>query len=318
MTSRSKPFIVLAGLMALAGCAHDTRLMASDPMSKAYMTDYARYMITAPPTSLNVAPFYTKYADADGIAVTGSKEVPDTAILAARDIVTSMLAQRPDVRNELVRQGARVGVMAISETTTDMPEQRDWKKPAIDDPRLSKCDVREYAKTIGLQTDRDYWAQRARGMGGLFTTGAAENLMGVPGTRYYGENILVHEFSHNIMGALQSTDPALIVRLEAAYAHAKDKRLWQGAYMANTIEEYWAEGTQFWFNSNKAYITDTLTVLDSDDFKAHDPDLYAILSEVYGTNHHIPADVFYRRPARMNSAPVHLDASGKAKDDCFS
>lgn len=230
----------------------------------------------------------------------------------------SMLAQRPDVRDELMAQGVRVGVMAISETTTDMPEQHDWKKPAIDDPRLSKCDVRDYATTIGLQSDRQYWAARARGMGGRFTTGAAENLMGVPGTRYYGENILVHEFSHAIMEALRITDPALIARLETAYAHAKEKRLWQGAYMANTLAEYWAEGTQFWFNSNKAYITDALTVVESDDFAAHDPELAAILSEVYGQNHRIAADIYYKHPARMNSARINLDAAGKAVNDCYS
>ncbi len=300
-----------AGLITLTACAHN-------PMTGADMPDYTRHMVTTPPASLGLDPFYAKYADAEGIPVTGSKQVPDTAILAARDIVTSMLSQRPDVRNELVRQGARVGIMAMAETTTDMPEQRDWKKPAIDDPRLSKCDVRDYAKTIGLQTDKQYWAMRARGMGGLFTTGAAENLMGVPKTRYYGENILVHEFSHNIMGALQTTDPALITRLQTAYAHAKQERLWQGAYMANTLDEYWAEGTQFWFNSNKAYITDTLTVVNADDFKTHDPELYDVLEEVYGTNHHIAADIYFMHPARINSAPVHLDAQGKAVNDCFS
>lgn len=274
--------------------------------------------VKAPPASLALDPFYTKYADAQGIPVTGSGIVPDEAILAARDIVISMMSHRRDVRDELVRQGARIGVMAISEGTTDLPEQRDWKKPAIDDPRLTKCEVRDYAKTIALQSDSQYWNARARGMGGLFTSGAAENIMGVPNTRYYGENIMVHEFSHNIMYALRTTDPNLIKRLEAAYANAREKRLWQGSYMINTIEEYWAEGTQFWFNSNKAYITDTLTVVNAEDLKARDPDIYALLAEVYGDNHHIAADAFYMHAARMNSPRVSLDAAGKAKNDCYS
>ena len=289
-------FVLAAGLSA---CAHVTP-------------------VRTPPASLALDPFYAKYADAQGIPVTGSRNVPDEAILAARDIVIAMMSHRRDVRDELVRQGARIGVMAITEGTMDMPEQRDWKKPAIDDPRLTKCEVRDYAKTIALQTDREYWNARARGMGGLFTTGAAENIMGVPGTRYYGENIMVHEFSHNIMNALRTVDPGLIARLEAAYARALKQRLWQGAYMANTLEEYWAEGTQFWFNSNKAYITDTLTVVDDGDLRAHDPDLYALLAEVYGETHHLAADVFYRHPARLDSPRVSLDANGKAKNDCYS
>jgi len=289
-------FIMAAGLTA---CAHVTP-------------------VSTPPASLGLDPFYAKFADARGIPITGSRNVPDEAILAARDIVISMMSYRRDVRDELVRQGARIGVMAESEGTTDMPEQRDWKKPAIDDPRLTKCELRDYAKTIALQTDSQYWNARARGMGGLFTTGAAENIMGVRGTRYYGENIMVHEFSHNIMNALRTTDPNLIKRLEAAYAQAKEQRLWQGSYMINTIEEYWAEGSQFWFNSNKAYITDTLTVVNADDLKARDPAIYALLAEVYGDNHHIAADAFYMHAARMNSPHISLDAGGKAKDDCYS
>jgi len=289
-------FVFAAGLSA---CAHVTP-------------------VRTPPASLALDPFYAKYADAQGIPITGSRNVPDEAILAARDIVVSMMSHRRDVREELVRQGARIGVMAITEGTMDMPEQRDWKKPAIDDPRLTKCEVRDYAKTIALQTDSQYWNARARGMGGLFTTGAAENIMGVPGTRYFGENIMVHEFSHNIMNALRTTDPNLIKRLEAAYAQAREKRLWQGSYMVNTLEEYWAEGTQFWFNSNKAYITDTLTVVNAEDLKARDPAIYSLLAEVYDDNHHIAADAFYMHAARMNSPHITLDAGGKAKNDCYS
>lgn len=288
----------IALIAALTGCAH---------------VDLAAGKIIAPPASLRLDPFYAKYANAQGIPITGSSQVPDQAILAARYIVVAMLAHRPDVRDELVRQGARVGVMAMTEGTTDLPEQRDWKKPAIDDPRLTKCEVRDYAKTIGLMTDREYWNARSRGMGGLFTTGAAENIMGVPKTRYYGENIMVHEFSHNIMWALRSTDPGLIARLETAYAQARAKRLWQGAYMVNTLEEYWAEGTQYWFNSNKAYITDMVTIVNAADLRAHDPDIYALLAEVYGDRHQIAADVFY-----MHAARISLDTSGKAKNDCYS
>ena len=51
------------------------------------------------------------------------------------------------------------------------------------------------------QADRDYHANRSRGLGGNPTTGAEENLLGYPGTRYWGEHIFVHEFSHAIMGS---------------------------------------------------------------------------------------------------------------------
>jgi len=268
--------------------------------------------LATPPQALALHPFYRPYIDADGIPVIGSAQVPAPALLAARDIVVSLLAHRPDLRDSLIREGARVGVMAQSETTTDLPEQRDWKKPAIDDPRLSKCDVRDYATTIGRMSDREYWDARARGMGGLFTTGAAENLMAIPGTRYYGENILVHEFSHNILNAVRNDDPALMHRIEAAFDNAKAKGLWRAAYMALNVDEYWAEGTQFWFNSNMAYKRDDLVVVNDDDLKRHDPGLYGVLAEVYGRNHHIRGDAFYRHAARLNSRPADLS------NDCYS
>ena len=310
----SRAALVFAAALTLGACAEAPTPppTAPDPMAGAEIPSFDARILGTPPVALALDPFYSQYADAEGIPVVASAKVPPTAVLLARDIVVTMLAHRPDLRDELIRHGSRVGIMAISETTTDLPEQRDWKKPAIDDPRLSKCDVRDYATTIGKMSDRDYWAARARGMGGTFTTAAAENLMAVPGTRYYGENIFVHEFSHNIMSAVRTADPALMGRIDAAYANAKAQGLWRSAYMALDVEEYWAEGTQFWFNSNMAYKTDELMISTSDDLKTHDPELYAVLAEIYGDTHHITADAFYLHPARLRVAVADL------KHDCFS
>ena len=188
----------------LGGGNHES---SASQLQAADISSFDRFIVRSPPKSLGLDPFYAKYADAEGIPVTSSEKVPDTAILIARDIVVYMLSERRDIRDAMIRAGARVGVMAIDETTTDIPEQRDLKKPAPDDPRLTPGERRNYANTIGKMTDREYWAQRARGLGGLYTTGAVENLMAVPGTRYYGGNILVHEFSHNMFNTLRTVDP---------------------------------------------------------------------------------------------------------------
>ena len=68
--------------------------------------------------------------------------------------------------------------------------------------------------------------------------------MGYPGTKYFGEHILVHEFSHNIMGALQRADPALHAQIQPAYDAAKAAGKYKGQYAINTVAEYFAEGTQ--------------------------------------------------------------------------
>ncbi|HKK45042.1 MAG TPA: hypothetical protein VJ964_05940 [Balneolaceae bacterium] len=268
--------------------------------ANALITDYYKATVTQPPDSLNLDPFYKKYTNAEGIPITASGDVPDTGLLVARDIVLYMLSNRPDLRKEMARVGFRVGVMADTDSTMDLPEQRNWKKPLRDDPRLTDYERAHYDR-IANMTAAQYWNKRARGMGGRYTTCAEENILGYPGTKYFGENILVHEFSHGIHRAIRSVDKPLAKAIEKAYRQAMKRGLWKNSYAANTVEEYWAEGTQFWFNSNMEYKRGDVDILSSQDLKAYDPALYKLLAEVYPSTHHIPMDVFYKSKARLRS-----------------
>ena len=275
------------------------------PATQAIVTSYEQAMIGMPPDSLKLDPFYRKYADAFGIPIVSSEKVPDAALLVARDIVNFMLSKRPDVRTAMMGRKARVLVMAQTEMETDLPERSNWKKPALDDRRLTPGERENYNKPGGIagMTDREYWNRRARGMGGNVTSCAEENLLGYAGTRYYGENILVHEFSHNIMGALRLSDTALYAEIEKAYEAAKTRGQYKGQYAINTVAEYWAEGTQWWFWSNIEFYDGDTRIQTPDEFKSYDPVLYGILDRVY-TNHHVPADVYYGRnlhPVRKKS-----------------
>jgi len=275
----------------------------TSPPTRLIASTYEAAMITAPPASIGVDTFYKKYCDAFGIPIVSSKKVPDIAVLIARDIVNYMLMKRFDVRKELIKRKSRVLVMAQSEMETDLPERRNWKKPTLEDRRLTPFERENYNKPGGIasMTDREYWNQRARGMGGNITSCAEENLLGYPGTRYYGENILVHEFSHNIMAALRTTDTTLYKAISVAYDSAKAKGMYKGQYAINTVAEYWAEGTQWWFWSNIEFYDGNTRVQTPDDLKAYDSALYNILDRVY-QGHHIPADVYYSRNVRA----VHL------------
>ncbi|KAA5548885.1 glycoside hydrolase [Adhaeribacter rhizoryzae] len=261
-------------------------------------------MITAPLTAFGFDAFYKKYTDAFGIPIISSEKVPDAALLMARDIVNYMLVKRMDIRTALMERKARVLIMAETEMETDLPERSDWKKPTRDDKRLTPAERENYDKPGGIasMTDREYWNKRARGMGGTVTSCAEENLLGYPNTRYYGENILVHEFSHNIMGALRTADPALFAEIEPAYQAAKAKGLYKGQYAINTVAEYWAEGSQWWFWSNYEFYDGDTRVQSPDDLQAYDPTLYKILERVYA-GHHIPADVYYSRNIRPARRP---------------
>lgn len=265
----------------------------------AIVTDFPSFMITPPPASLGLDPFYKKYADAFGIPIVGSELVPDTALLMARDIVNYMLLKRHDIRTALIERKARVLIMAESEGEMDLPERSTWTKPAIDDRRLTPGERDNYNKPGGIAslTAQQYWNNRARGMGGTITSAAEENIMGYPGTKYYGEHILVHEFSHNIMSGLQRADPALYAEIQPAYDAAKAAGKYTGQYAINTLAEYWAEGTQWWFWSNIEFYDakhNNVRVQSPDDLKAYDPALYALLDKVYA-GHHIPADIYYSR-----------------------
>jgi hypothetical protein len=254
--------------------------------------DYVRANIGAVPESLGVSPFYKKYADALGIPVIASAKVPDAALLVARDIINTMLSARPDIRKALIARGWRTGVIAEVEMTMDIPEYARLKRPGAS---------RDEAVT---QADRDYHANRSRGLGGNPTTGAEENLLGYPGTRYWGEHIFVHEFAHAIMGGgIRTVDPAMFAEIGAAYekAMAAGKYLHADGrkhYATTNAGEYWAEGVQWWFFSNYGEcFAGNVTVETPEEFAAYDPTLHELISRIF-TTHHIPMDVFHGKRIR--------------------
>ena len=257
-----------------------------------------------PPSGLALDPFYAKYVDAGGLAVIGSQVAPDAAMLRARGLVDGMLAHRPDLRAELVRQGYRVAVLAESEGVLDLPENAHWTKPAEDDPRLTRCERKHYEERIGRFGHREYWDARARSMSGKLTSAAAEDLLGRPSSRWYGETIFVHEFAHNVLFAIEAADPGLYRDVEAAYGAALAAGRWKDEYAATTVQEYWAEGTQFWFDSNKLAVMSGRQVLSHQDLAAYDPPLYAVLARAYGTSHRLRGDPFHLHPARVPPGPI--------------
>jgi hypothetical protein len=264
----------------------------------------AGFQQAAPPNLQSPSLFYTKRLDAAGLPVIASARAPDEALSAARDIVTDMLRHRPDLARWLIGAGYRVAVMAPDETTTDLPEQRHWTKPAPDDPRLTRCERKHYATRIGALTDRQYWDARARGMSGPLTSAGAENILALPGDRYRGENILVHEFAHDVLAAIRAVDAPLYARVERAYVDALRSGRWQGEYASTTIDEYWAVGTQFHFNSGRLAAFDTVRVLSHRDLARYDPALAKLLRAAYGSRHRLAGDRWWNHPARVPAGPL--------------
>ncbi len=136
----------------------------SGPRPPALLQNYSAFSVTAPPADLALDPFYRKYADAHGIPIVTSDKVPDAALLMARDIVTFMLADRPDLRKELIRKKWKVAIMAESEVTFDIPDHRKYRAlPKIDDERLTPEQRERYYQPGGVGThDRRAVLERTR------------------------------------------------------------------------------------------------------------------------------------------------------------
>jgi hypothetical protein len=268
---------------------------AQGPRQPPLLTDYIAFTVTAPPPALELDPFYKKYVDAHGIPVVTSNKVPDAALLVARDIVQFMLANRPDLRKELIRKKWKLAIMAETEVTYDIPEHRKYRLlPKIDDERLTPQQRENYDKPggVGTMTGEQYWNARGRGFGGEpdgenTTSCAEENLLGYPGTRYFGQSICVHEFSHGIMrGAIYTVDPEYRKAVEAAYAAAKKHNLTSAqGYPGNNLNEYWATGIEaFVFGSGRG----PESLLEAD------PRLYELVRQVIPSTK-MPGNVYVGR-----------------------
>lgn len=219
--------------------------------------------IVAPPPALGLAVFYRKHLDAAGVPVVASAVASDASLRAACRIVVRMAGAREDVRARMVAAGARVTVMARTEVTTDVPEHA----------------------FLASDTETN-WNTRARGLGGTVavptTSCAEENVLCLPGDRYRGESILVHELAHGVFNL--GVDAGLRARVEAAFNAARTAGRWERTYAATNADEYFAEGTQSYFDTNRESVPANGVHNEVDtraELLTYDPALHALVAEVF-------------------------------------
>jgi hypothetical protein len=118
--------------------------------------------------------------------------VEDLALQRTWEIVTHLLAGRPDVLRAMADNGTRLIIIGKDQVYTDMPEYRNHPNPA-------------------------YQNERVRGTGGFDVTSfGEENLLNLPLDRYDDESIGVHEFCHTIDSALSRIDQTWRGRLRSS------------------------------------------------------------------------------------------------------
>ena len=227
-------------------------------------------------------PFYEKHASAEGFPVLSSGKVSDFALREAVFLLNRMFGERDDIRQAMIENKVRFVIMAPDEYTTMVPEQADM-------------------------TPAKYWDKRARGLGASrrkpVVSCGEENLLGYPGDPYLTENILIHEFAHAMHSlGLREVDDTFNRRLRDAYDAAMDAGLWKGTYAAVNHSEYWAEGVQSWFETNRENDAQHNHVNTREEVREYDPRLAALLQEVYGDG-----PWRYRKPdQRTKNENLHL------------
>ncbi len=201
--------------------------------------------------------FYKKYIDVKGLPAAASAEVADAALERTYDIVTHMLAGRPDILRAMIDNGTRLIVIGKDQVYTDMPEYRNSPNPA-------------------------YQNERVRGTGGFNVTSfGEENLLNLPNDRYDDESIVVHEFCHTIDAALSRIDPTWRQRRDQTYRHAIAKGLWKNAYTSTNPAEYWAEIGQSYFDCNRVNNWNHAAIATREQLKLYDPEGYELVRTTF-------------------------------------
>jgi hypothetical protein len=203
-----------------------------------------------------------------------------------------MIGGREDLLAMLSKNKTRFVIMARDEYTTDVPEHSNLK-PAI------------------------YWDQRARGLGATDERPAVscgeENLLCLPGDPYDTENILIHEFAHALhQMAIVSIHPDFQDKLDKCFELATKEKIWEGTYASTNVYEYWAEGVQSWFDTNRENDHDHGSIDTREELKKSDPKLARLIKEILGEN-----DWRYQKPQDRVKASPHLKGFDLRKEKPF-
>jgi len=237
-----------------------------------------------------ISPFYTKMLNIRGVLVVGSPRVSDWAFLEAAYTLDHQFMNSPKwVTDGFAATKVHLAIIADVEYTMDLPENANMGNGAYND-------------------------RRSRGLGGFpWCSCAEENLLNLRGDPYGGnnpqtggENITIHEFTHttgSMIRSIQRTAAGMAgggrgapepagswgARMDACYAKAMapggrlniyNQQNNTKVYASNDWQEYWAEGAQAWFNNARPTNSGGISVRE--DVKEKDPDLAALLKEIYG------------------------------------
>ena len=237
------------------------------PLAPAPLGTVCAVRATRPSDGLD--PFYAKICVASGVPVVASAQVDDRALVAAADIVAHMLDPRPDLRNRLIKNHLRVGVIGLRENALMMPEYRDLATIFPNDDWSSRA----YSATLKRP----------------LVAVPEENLLCWSNDSYPGQSVLTHEMGHSVVDlAVREADGSFWPRVEDAYRKAMAAGRFKKSYAATNAAEYWAEGVQDFFDASTVYAGPNgegngydSPIGNRVDLASYDPVLYQLIRDVF-------------------------------------
>ena len=191
-----------------------------------------------------------KYLEVGDITITGSGDVSDAAFYAAKKIILTITAKRPEIRSGL--SGYECILLAPGESVA---AALGWGK--------------DKSSTTGTALVQQEYLGFPGRLASVIHKKKRPNM-----------GVFVHEFGHAIHYVISKIDPEFERSLNQSYTEAMKLGLWADKYFSEAnwkkedspIWEYWAEGVRMWYYVGKGRAFET-----RDAFKKYDPGLTSVL-----------------------------------------
>ena len=243
------------------------RLIFALLLAVATIGSISAQVITSVPKGLGIDPYYSKYVYCNGIPIVSSWRVPDSCLVQVYKTLYGMTRSlKPEILQAMVGKGARVGVMARYEGTTDLPEHHNL-----------------------ITESAAHWDLRARGISGTMdnplTTCAEENILGYQIDPFHAEDNFVRQFAQTVLfTGIKYMEPDVEFRLKSIYEQACNEGKFFDTYAGDNYIDYWAEGVQDWFNVNAEVPVpdgEHNWVNTREELKKYDPRLYNFIASYF-------------------------------------
>lgn len=196
---------------------------------------------------------YTQRIEVLGILVVGNERVDPAAFDVARETIEKMFANN-DLAGSLAELGAYIVIASADQGVLDIPEFRC----------LAQESVRNWDHICGVADHADF----------PIATVNELDLLGDRRGTCRGLNILFHEIGHLVQNfAISHAD---YIEIRILFQSAIDSGKYRGEYASTNPREYFAEGTQAYFDANSVDGR-----RDREWLQGYDPDLFAMLQDIY-------------------------------------